>query len=85
MKRLLFILFVASVAGAALVYFDWYWKRPLAPRGGRYFFHRMELAVPSFRQGDERWRDDPLGGVPENGTLGSDGCAVASAAMIFRS
>lgn len=85
MKRLLFILFVASVAGAALVYFDWYWKRPLSPHGGRYFFHRMELAVPSFRQGDERWRDDPLGGVPENGTLGSDGCAVASAAMIFRS
>jgi len=41
--------------------------------------------VPSFRQGDERWRENALGGVLENGTLGSAGCAVASAAMIFQS
>ena len=45
----------------------------------------MELSVPSFRQGDEKWSDDALGGVPENGTLGSAGCAVASAAMVFQS
>ena len=41
--------------------------------------------MPSFRQGDERWRGDALGGVPENGTLGSAGCAVAAAAMVFQS
>ena len=29
-------------------------------------------------------RDDPLGGVPENGTLGGEGCAVAAAAMVFK-
>jgi hypothetical protein len=73
------------VAGAAGVYIDWIWKRPLSPRGGRYYFHRLELAVPSFRQGDEKWSDDPLGGVEENGTMGSAGCAVASVAMVFQS
>ncbi|MDP9097703.1 MAG: C39 family peptidase [Verrucomicrobiota bacterium] len=72
------------LAGATGVYVDWIWKRPLSPRGGRYFFDPLELAVPSFRQGDEKWSDDALGGVPENGTLGSAGCAVASAAMIFQ-
>ncbi len=84
MKRLLLILTLVVAVVAVGIYVDWNWKRPLSPRGGRYFFHRVELPVPSFRQGDERWRDDPLGGVTENGTLGSDGCAVASAAMIFR-
>jgi hypothetical protein len=78
----IFILFLIA-AGAGL-YIDWNWKRPLSPRGGRYFFHRVELAVPSFRQSDERWSDDPLGGVPDNGTLGGQGCAVAAAAMVFK-
>ena len=41
--------------------------------------------MPSFRQGDERWSEDALGGVEENGTLGSAGCAVAAAAMVFQS
>ena len=71
------------VAGVALQ-IDWTWKRKLSPWGGRYFFHRTELAVPSFRQGDEKWGDDPLGGVEINGTLGGEGCAVASAAMVFK-
>ena len=85
LKRLFLILLLALIAGAIGIYLDWHWKRPLSPRGGRYFFHRVELPVASFRQGDERWRDDPLGGVPENGTLGDAGCAVASAAMVFQS
>ena len=72
------------LAGALGVYVDWNWKRKISPRGGQYFFHRLELAVPSFRQGDEQWSDDPLGGVEENGTIGGQGCAVAAAAMIFK-
>jgi peptidase C39-like protein len=84
-KRFLVIFILFVLGGATGVYIDWIWKRPLAPRGGRYFFHRMELAVPCFPQGDEKWRDDALGGVPENGTLGGAGCAVACAAMVFRS
>ena len=40
--------------------------------------------MPSFRQGDEKWSDDPLGGIEANGTVGGEGCAVASAAMVFK-
>ena len=78
-----FLILLAGV-GALTVYFDWTWKRKLSPRGGRYFFHRVELAVPSFRQGDEKWRDDPLGGEPDNGTIGGEGCAVTAVAMLFK-
>jgi hypothetical protein len=84
-KRVLLILLLILVAGSSYLYVDWHWKRALPPRGGRYFFHRVQLPVPSFQQGDERWRDDPLGGMAINGTIGSDGCAVAATAMIFRS
>jgi hypothetical protein len=77
---LVFVLFVAALA----LHIDWIWKRKLSPRGGRYFFHRVELAVPSFRQSDEKWGDDALGGVEANGTLGGEGCAVAAAAMVFK-
>jgi Peptidase_C39 like family len=85
-KRLLsFVILVLVLLVAVLgVYIDWTWKRKLSPRGGRYFFHRVELAVPSFHQAEEKWRDDPLGGVEANGTLGGEGCAVAAAAMVFK-
>ena len=83
-KRLFLIFILFLLAAGAGLYIDWNWKRPLSPRGGRYFFHRVELPVPSFRQSDERWSDDPLGGVPDNGTLGGQGCAVAAAAMVFK-
>ncbi|PYL06008.1 MAG: hypothetical protein DME33_14865 [Verrucomicrobia bacterium] len=79
------IIFVfVLLIGVLAVQIDWTWKRKLSPRGGRYFFHRVELAVPSFRQSEEKWRDDALGGVVENGTLGGEGCAVAAAAMVFK-
>jgi len=80
----LLILLLVLLLGTVGVYVDWNWKRQLSPRGGRYFFHRLELAVPSFRQSDERWGDDPLGGVEDNGSMGSAGCAVTAAAMVFR-
>ncbi len=85
-RRLLFVVAFLVLLSAVLgVYIDWTWKRKLSPRGGRYFFHRVELAVPTFRQSDEKWGDDPLGGVEANGTLGGEGCAVAAAAMVFQS
>ena len=85
-RRLLIplLLVFTVVLGAVGVYVDWTWKHPLSPRGGRYFFHRLELAVPTFRQGDEKWSDDALGGVDDNGTIGGEGCAVAAAAMVFK-
>jgi len=80
-----FVSFVAVVLIATLaVHINWTWKRQLSPWGGHYFFHRVELAVPSFRQADEKWSDDPLGGIEANGTLGGEGCAVAAAAMVFK-
>jgi len=82
-RRWPFVIFILLLLAALAVYIDWNWKRSLSPRGGRYFFHRVELPVPSFRQSDERWSDDPLGGVPDNGTLGGQGCPVAAAAMVF--
>ena len=84
MKRVVLILSAVLIIAVAAVQIDWNWRRQISPRGGRYFFHRLELAVPSFRQGDEKWGDDPLGGVPENGTLGGEGCAIAAAAMVFK-
>jgi hypothetical protein len=83
--RILVVLALALITAGSAVYIDWNWKRPLAPSGGRYYSSRLELPVPSFRQGDERWHADPIGGVPENGSLGSVGCAVAAAAMVFQS
>ena len=86
MKRwwpIVVIVLVVVVAGAA-VYVDWTWKRKLSPRGGRPFLTRVELPVPSFQQSDDKWSDDALGGVAENGTLGGEGCAVAAAAMVFK-
>jgi hypothetical protein len=85
LKRLSVVVVLFIAAALTGVYIDWIWKRPLAPRGGRYYFQRVELPVPSFRQANEKWRDDSIGGVPENGTLGSAGCAIAAAAMVFRS
>lgn len=85
LKRLPFILGLFLLAAGAGIYLDWTWKRPLSPRGGLYYFHRLELAVPSYRQGDEKWRSEPIGGVLRNGTLGSVGCAVAAVAMVFQS
>ena len=80
------LVFLASVAGgiqAIRLEHAWSIKGPLEASGGRYFFRRVELPVPSFRQGDDRWRDDLLG--PTQNTLGAEGCAVASAAMVLSS
>jgi hypothetical protein len=73
----------ALLIGYAHLREEWSRKGKIDASGGRYFFHRMELAVPSFRQGDERWRNDLLGPTPN--TLGAEGCAVASAAMVLAS
>jgi len=78
------VIILLLIVAAVVLQIDWNWKRRLSPRGGRPFFTRVELAVPSFQQGDNKWRDDLLGGVEENGTLGGEGCAVAAAAMVFK-
>lgn len=57
-------------------------KGSIHPSGGRYFFERTVLPVKLYRQADERWRNDFLGTT--YGTLGAEGCAVTSAAMVMQ-
>lgn len=81
-KRLVFIsiglLFLLGVAGF------WAWPRPALPSsGGLYWPGRLELKVPAFAQADPRWGQDNLGPTP--GTLGAQGCALTSAAMVLAS
>lgn len=66
---------------AAVVWHGWNAAEALEPAGGRYFFRRLELPVPLFRQNDPRWGRDWLG--PTEQTLGAHGSAVTSAAMVL--
>jgi len=59
----------------------WAWPRPIAGSGGIPIPGEILISVPQFLQGDPRWRDDPLAETP--GTLGGEGCAVASASMVL--
>jgi hypothetical protein len=79
---LLFGFFSALIA-ASYTWEKWNRKGPIEASGGCYFFRRSEIPVPQFRQADDRWRGDLLG--PTKGTLGAEGCAVSSAAMVLAS
>jgi Peptidase_C39 like family len=72
---------VMAMVIAAAVLVPWFWKREVEPRGGCYFFRRVELSVPHFFQNDDRWGNDPLGAT--DGTLSAEGCAVTAAAMVL--
>jgi len=71
----------ACIIYAAGVWERWNTKAFLEPSGGRYFFQRMEISVPLFRQNDPRWGSEQL--AETEGTIGSEGCAVSSAAMVL--
>jgi hypothetical protein len=73
----------ALIIHAAGVWERWNTKGKLPPHGGRYFFSRVEIPGPRFLQNDPRWGDDRLG--PADSTLGAEGCAVSSAAMVLAS
>lgn len=68
-----------AVVFAALIF--WCWKRVLPARGGIPFFRESVIDVPQYFQGDPKWAADSLGAT--TGTLGGEGCAVASAAMVL--
>ena len=92
-KSLRITLAVILITIVGSIAFGWFrWKRwdtewrAIAPReasGGLYQQPRLELKVPIFRQSDLRWSKDKLGKT-EN-SLGAEGCAVASAAMVMAS
>jgi hypothetical protein len=54
--------------------------KSIASVGGTYFAHRVEIPVPAFAQDDPRWSDLKLGESTD--TLGDEGCAVTSGAMV---
>jgi Peptidase_C39 like family len=62
---------------------SWYYfgLRPVSASGGLYFINRYELPVHHFCQTDPRWAEEPLG--PTSSSLGAEGCAVTSAAMVL--
>jgi hypothetical protein len=82
-RLFLFVLlgFLALLAWAAFWITGWMELRPVAPSGGLYFPGRHELYAPQFFQADGRWAAAPLGAT--DGTLGAEGCAVSSAAMVL--
>jgi hypothetical protein len=73
----------ALLIQASQVWERWNTPDKIASSGGRYFFHRLELPVPIFRQNDPKWGKEPLGHTKN--TLGGQGCALTSAAMVLAS
>jgi hypothetical protein len=74
----------AGIAGVVIVLLTWYYyvgARKIPSAGGLYFFSRLVLPVQRFAQDDPRWADDELG--PASSTMGEEGCAVSSAAMVL--
>lgn len=78
---LLFLLVFVAWTGWWLT--DWLSRRPIDPSGGLYFPSRYVLSVPQFLQEDPRWGQDQLASTPS--TVGGEGCAVSSAAMVLAS
>jgi len=72
------LILLLLLAGGSIYYFG---KREISATGGLYFFSRAELNVPRFAQADSRWADDSLGST--DSTIGGEGCAVSSAAMVL--
>jgi Peptidase_C39 like family len=84
-----FRVFLLLAALAALGTGAWWvrgWAQkvsPLPAQGGLWFPVTILSDVPHFAQNDPRWSWEKLGNTP--GTLGEEGCAVASAAMVLAS
>jgi Peptidase_C39 like family len=75
---------LAAIAAATIIVSAWYYyvgARKIPSTGGLYFFSKLVLPVQRFAQGDPRWADDELGPAPS--TMGEEGCAVSSAAMVL--
>lgn len=78
---LLLAFVIVAAIGSWMWISDWKAQQPISASGGLYFPWRVELNVPQYFQGDATWKEDPLG--PTEGTLGQEGCAVSSAAMVL--
>lgn len=84
MRTLRILALLAVLGGGAWWIRGWTAKvSPLPPTGGLWFPRAVLNDVPHFAQNDRSWGKDKLGNTP--GTLGAEGCAVASAAMVLAS
>ncbi len=83
--RTVSLLALAALLGTAAWWVHGWASRTasLEPRGGLWFPRAVLNDVPHFAQADQRWSSDRLGPTP--GSLGAEGCAVASAAMVLAS
>jgi len=72
---------LGALAFAAWWHFSYAALRPIPPSGGLYFPVEKIIEIPQFLQGDPRWARAPLG--PTQATLGAEGCALTSAAMVL--
>jgi Peptidase_C39 like family len=79
--RLLALIALIGIAAVAVLWYYYGAPRKIPSAGGLYFFWRLELPVHRFAQDDPRWSDDPLG--PTQATMGAEGCAVSSSAMVL--
>jgi hypothetical protein len=79
--RLLALIAILGIAAVAVLWYYYGAARKIPAAGGLYFFSRLELPVHRFAQDDPRWSDDPLG--PTQATMGAEGCAVSSSAMVL--
>lgn len=81
-RRKLFLTLTLLVGVVLLVAaFLWFRKGTIPAAGGLPLWVQVSPDVPSFLQNDPRWSADPLGVT--DGTVGAEGCAVASAAMVL--
>ena len=55
--------------------------RPLEPSGGLYFMRRVEIPSRSFARAIRS--GGPICSAPRDGTIGAEGCALSSAAMVL--
>lgn len=71
------LIVVLVFAGTSL----WWWPHQIRACGGMPVPGEIVISVPQFFQGDPMWSDELLGNTP--GTLGAEGCAIASASMVL--
>jgi hypothetical protein len=79
------ILVLLGIVGVAIMFGAWQYYagvRKIPSAGGLYFFSKLVLPVQRFAQDDPKWGDDQLG-PEESSTMGEEGCAVSSAAMVL--
>jgi Peptidase C39 family len=77
-RRIAVAVFVLAVLFLLIA---WCWRAPIAGCGGFPVPGEILLGTGQFFQGDPRWSEEKLGDTP--GTLGGEGCAVSSAAMVL--